>query len=167
MHGLWRSSFAAITLASAVGGTVLLTAAPSHAQCPPPPIAVRHGDLLAQQPIQQSWGVPFDAPGDGEIEVPAGKRLVVEYASLDVSVDSDCRVGFLSVSTRAGGTIATHYVPIASHLEFGTRNVEVAGQPIRFYADPGTTVYVAYSVAGTNCSPIGGLAVSGYLVDAP
>lgn len=167
MRGLLESSVAVMKLAGVVGAVALFTPAPSHAQCPAPPIAVRQGDHLAQQPFQANWGVPFNSPGDGEIPVPAGKRLVLEYASLDVTVASDCRAGFLSVRTTAGGTSAGHFVPITGHFTFGTRNVEVTGQPIKVYADPATTASVSYGIAGTNCDPIGVITVSGYFVDAP
>ncbi len=167
MRGFQKAAVAVVRLAGLAAAVVLLTPTPSHAQGATPPTVVRPGDRQAQQPFQKSWGIPFNANDDGEIAVPAGKRLVLEYASLDASVASDCRVGYLSVSTIAGGTVAGHYVPISSHVEFGTRNVDAVGQLVKFYADPETTVYINYGVAGLNCNPIGSLAVSGYFVDAP
>ncbi len=166
MRRLHSSTVTIVKLSVFLGVVALAAPAGAHAQSVPPEI-VLHPNEPARQPFQDSWGVPFNEPGDGEVVVPPGKRFVLEFTSLDVTVDTDCRVGFVSITTTAGGKTAGHHVPIASHVEFGTRNIAVTGQPLRLYGDPGTTMFVNFGGAGLNCNPIGALGASGYFVDVP
>jgi hypothetical protein len=159
----FRESLVTVKLAGLAGVIALFAPTLSHAQNDAPPFVTYQVDRSVPQPFQASWGIPFDfSANDGKISVPAGKRLVIEYVSLTVSIDSDCHMGSLSVQTRAGETLTTQYAPIEIHTEFGTRSVAKLGQLVRFRADPGTDVFVNYSIAGTGCNPIGALAVSGY-----
>ncbi len=165
MRGSAKPACTAARLFGLAAVVVLFASAPSRAQSAAPPTNARQGDHKAQ-PFQASWGIPFDN-GDGNIPVPSGKRLVFEFASIDVTVNADCRVGFVSVTTKVGDAAVGHHVPITGHHTFGTRNVEVTGQVVKLYADPETTANVNFGVAGNNCNPIGVISVSGYLEDVP
>ncbi|MBP7148601.1 MAG: hypothetical protein KBD01_13760 [Acidobacteria bacterium] len=163
MRSLKRSFVAVVRLASLVVVAALFVHAPAQAESIPPETVVRPGEA-ARQAFQASWSVPYTAPGDGQIQVPAGKRLVLAYASLKVSDKDDCRVGSIGLTTTAGGTQSTHFVPV-SVFTLGGRSQSVAGQLVQLFADPATQVFVGVDIDGTNCNPGGVVSVSGYFVD--
>jgi hypothetical protein len=167
MRRLGKALVTVVRLAGVVGVIALLTPAPSFAQDAPPTTVVRPGGQAAQQPFQALWGIPYDEPGDGTINVPAGKRLVLEFASISVSADLDCNIASISFTTSVGGTPVSHKLPTTSHWTVGTRNLDMGSAQIRLYADPGTEAGVNYGIIGTGCDPIGALSVSGYFMDVP
>jgi hypothetical protein len=124
------------------------------------PLPVRDVDAASRQPFQAEFHIPlFDVP---RIQVPAGKRLVFEFVSMDVASDLVCSVSFVQIETIVGGTRAAHIMP-TSHIVAGTRNVDSVGQQIKLYADPGTQASVVYGVRGDGpCNSNGTIAVSGY-----
>ena len=130
------------------------------------PLLVRDVDTFSRQPFHRRIQIPLVQP-QPLIEVPAGKRLVLEYGSIDVTVELQCRVAFMIIDTSVGGAIAPHIIPISSHTTIGSRNVDLAGQLIKVYADPGTTASVNFAFSGDNCSPAGLMAVSGYFENVP
>jgi len=130
------------------------------------PLPVRDVDTFSRQPFHRRIQIPA-VESQGTIEVPAGKRLVLEYGSIDVTVEQQCRVAFMSIETSVGGAIAPHIIPISSHVTIGTRNVDLAGQQIKVYADPGTVATVSFAFSGDNCLPAGLMAVSGYFENVP
>jgi hypothetical protein len=130
------------------------------------PLLVRDVDTFSRQPFHRRIQIPL-VGSQGTIEVPAGKRLVLEYASIDVTVEQQCRVAFMTIDTSVGGAVANHVVPISSHTTIGTRNVDLAGQLIKIYADPGTTASINFAFSGDNCEPMGLMAVSGYFENVP
>jgi hypothetical protein len=129
------------------------------------PLSVRDVDKASRQPFQAAFHVPlFDVP---KIQVPAGKRLVFEFVSLDIVSDLVCTVSFAQIETVVGGTRVAHIIP-TSHSPTATRNNDLVGQQIKLYADPGTEASVVYGVRGDGpCNSIGGIAVSGYFENVP
>jgi hypothetical protein len=109
-------------------------------------------------------------------QVPAGKRLVIEYASFRVCVLPGQATG-MSIRTTVGGNLVTHYLDSAPAsagpgsfnlaCNAGASTFAQRGQQVRLYADAGTFV----GVEGDRDSPVGSaaftLAISGYLVDVP
>jgi len=130
------------------------------------PLLVRDVDTSSRQPFQQYISIPLTEVPPA-IHVPVGKRLVLEYGSIDVTVELNCRVAFMNIQTFAGGTLAQHIIPISSHATVEARNVELAGQQIKLYADSGTDATVNFAFRGGNCNPIGSMAVSGYFENVP
>jgi hypothetical protein len=101
---------------------------------------------------------------NGFISVPLGKRLVIEYASAQVS---GSRENFLfSVITEEGqGNDVRHFlVPIVTPFGGGT---VTSGQVVELFSDPGTNVILRVD----RDSPAGAVnvffSVSGYLQDVP
>jgi len=109
--------------------------------------------------------------------VPAGKRLVIEYASLDGCILPGQSVE-LSVSTQLNGAFTRHAVNIAPPAAGpgvgviacnipNASSITAIGQQIRLYADGGTQVLVE----GDRNSNLGlasfSFSISGYLVDVP
>jgi hypothetical protein len=133
------------------------------------PLPVREVVNPANEPFQAE--ISFSIPDGSSSEtftlavVPAGKRLVVEYATILAEVPSG-KMGARITTTAAGQYAAHHLVLTEQGPVYGTPTF-VASQTMRVYADPGTGVtgiVVRSDTAGT----FGGLmTISGYFVDVP
>jgi len=130
------------------------------------PLLVRDVDRSTRQPVQLNIPIPLNEIPP-IIHVPLGKRLVLEYASIDVSVEASCRVAVITIQTVTGGVPADHIIPISNHILFGSRNVDLAGQVIKLYSDPGTNAAINFATSGDICKPTGLMAVSGYFENVP
>jgi hypothetical protein len=122
------------------------------------PIPNRDQDNPAQQPFQ--FLAQPDTRGTGtnraetDINVPAGKRLVIEYVSAGIAAGN----GSVSVETTAGGSQAAWYF-IDQAAPVFTRGFF----PTRIYADPGSTVSVTVFGANTQAD----VELSGHYVNIP
>ncbi len=91
----------------------------------------------------------------GEVTVPAGRRLVVEFVSGAIEETSRRTV---TLVTTAGGETVRHYIKLP---EFDpTIEIVEGGQEVRLYADPSTLVRAC--VRG-----LGVISLSGHLVQLP
>ncbi len=142
------------------------------------PVRVRNvNDAI--QPIQARSSCLVNALGclPTIYTVPAGKRLVIEYASMNVCVLPG-QSATLSIATTVGGQSVFHYLngtpPAAGPgtasigCNSGLPSSEVAtGQQVKIYADPGTFVVLTGSRNSTVGSANFQFSISGYLVDVP
>ena len=135
------------------------------------PVPVRDIDNL-QQPFQKTVIAPSIPSGsaitDVTFSVPDGKRLVLEFASINGGVPSgQTLTAFLQthVGDEFNAIFPIVMTPVGS---FGTLNVFHASQPIKLYADRGTMVRCAAIRSGTtdNASAVV-FTLAGYLVDVP
>jgi hypothetical protein len=109
----------------------------------------------------------FLPAGPSSFIVPAAKRLVIEFASMNTSVDTGCLVVALTIQTSVGGTIAGFTLP-PTHVVIPGRNFDTVGQQVSIYADPGTQVsFSTFTQATGSCNLLGSISISGYLVDVP
>ena len=99
--------------------------------------------------------------------VPAGKRLVVEYASAWAYLPPAGQTMFVRITTTVGGSEAFHTLALQKREDYGVLKQFEGAHLVRLYADPATTVHVA---AGrqpgadmASCT----VTLSGYLVDVP
>jgi hypothetical protein len=97
--------------------------------------------------------------------VPAGKRLVIEFASMDASLPVG-QAAQLAIQTTVGGETVTHHLPLTPPaVSFQGQGAAASGQQVRLYADAGTGV----TVDGTRNIATGtaffNFSISGYLVD--
>jgi len=172
------------TMTGSVTGTVGLSPDASVFVNNPPsdPVLVRSvNDAI--QPVQATTkGCLTDRIGCAQIlyRVPAGKRLVIEYASMRTCALPGTTVLF-SIGTQVGGVFANHHfnvTPPASAL--GATPIQPlvdcnavpsslvsVGQQVRLYSDAGSVV-----TAEAGRTPIIGkmdadFTFSGYLVDVP
>jgi hypothetical protein len=143
---------------------------------------VRDLDNPARQPFQaelQRLRVPTS--GVPEIfqvaQVPAGKRLVIEHVSfrirsLEATAGGAPQPRFRShavLGMKADGVPAQHEL-VVSRADAGAASINIASQPIRAYADPGSPVFVQIECRNDNGQrnslvEVLHLAVSGHLVD--
>jgi hypothetical protein len=145
------------------------------------PVRVRNvNDAIQPAQAQIACISPSVTIGCGPVTiytVPAGKRLVIEYASMSACMLPG-QTATLTVSTEVGSTLVHHLVnvtPPAAGPGTGAigcnlpaaSSVTAVGQQVRLYADPGTTV----TVEGDRNSNTGAanfvFSISGYLVDVP
>jgi len=109
--------------------------------------------------------------------VPAGKRLVIEYASMHVCVLPG-QAATLSIATIVDSQSAFHHLngtppaagpgTVAIGCNPGVASSEVAvGQQVKIYADGGTGVVATGSRNSTVGSASFQFTISGYLVSVP
>jgi len=123
---------------------------------------------------------PFQAQGAAIVEftessksftlvtVPPGKRLVIEYAEAGGFFADGTKMSAVITTTVGGITIQHQLVMIEQGILSGSLTF-AAAQPMRLYADPGTSVIGIVS-RGEDHPPGGGgwgVTISGYFVDIP
>jgi hypothetical protein len=126
------------------------------------PVSVKDLNTPAQQPItftlSPGSGVSSDA--QDSYTVPAGKRLVIEYYSAQLTQYPSGGYAYMYLDNTAGGNTSYWKVipPSSTTVPFN--------QQTRMYADTGTSVIAEVTQSsGTSCG--GNLIVSGYLVNYP
>ena len=132
---------------------------------------VRDADNPARQGFQQEVGVKVEEGGNTgltDFEVPAGKRLIIEYVSAEVHTPAgqscDVRVG-----TFNNDTGRSHFFAATQVAPTNLGNDIMVSQMTRLYADPGTKVgVVVRRVATSQAGSLQGVvSISGYLVNVP
>jgi hypothetical protein len=122
------------------------------------PVPNRDQDNPAQQPFQFLAQPDTRGTGQNQVEtdfnVPAGKRLVIEYVSAGIAAGT----GRVTVETIAGGNLAAWYF-LSQASPPSTRGFF----PTTIYADPGTPVRIF--VDGTNTQA--DVELSGHFVNIP
>jgi hypothetical protein len=167
----------------AVSGTVTLASGASVevSNTVDNPVRVRNvNDAL--QPVQfsascvSSAGTIGCGPGIG-YSVPSGKRLVIEYASLNVCALPG-QTAVLKIFTSAAGTFVVHSLsstPVTTSPGANTigcnggvaSSIASRGEQVRIYADPGTSVGFEADRDNNNGALDATMTISGYLVDVP
>lgn len=157
----------AVLRASALTLAVSLSAPNVGAQTPAPTFSMRDADHPARAAFQITLCTPSYLPGCGDTPsqylVPAGHRLMIDFVSgRCVTGSSVEKIGAFLLTTRAGGTTATHYfVPSAGTL--GTNDANgLLTHPTRVYGDPETPVAASVFASPGNNGCL--VALSGNLV---
>ena len=133
------------------------------------PLAIRDLDNPARQPFQAR--VTCSATIDGCSEFipnpPAGKRLVIEYVTMQGEIPPG-QVATFQIDTTAGGEFAVHDLGLSlPAVAFGFVGRVVIAQRVRLYADPGVPIHAAASRNGSGSTVHFSFSISGYLVDLP
>ena len=145
----------------------------SVSNSPGSPLYVRDVDNPAQQPFQRELDAHF-TPGSSSatdsLTVPAGKRLVIEFASETVNLPTGQHM-WLRIQTTANGSTNQFTLMPSLVCPCGADSSDfLAGnQQVRLYADPGTTVSIVanllLSTANTNTGA--DVVMSGHYVNIP
>lgn len=140
---------------------------------PNSPLPVRDVDNPARQPFQGELD-PLVTVGSftasDSLSVPAGKRLVIEFASATINTTSGTKMWVRIQTTTNNSTNAHTLVPeLQGAFAAGGSDFFVAAQPLKIYADPGTQVTFIVNVLGGVANTNSGAAVvmSGYFVNVP
>jgi hypothetical protein len=104
---------------------------------------------------------------NGFVAVPQGKRLVIEYASGEAFLPTGQKGLFSVITTLQGATTGTrHYLQTQPMGKFGAPDYFRAGQVVRLYADPGTTVMLRIDRDLATGDGLARMSISGYLLNA-
>ena len=159
--------FAGIGTLTLLAGIGLFASRPAHTAGGPVPVAVtntplyavtRASDDPARQPV--SITVELDGTPTGIYQVPAGKRLVVEYIAGTAARSNDANSYNFLVTVEQGGQNQN-----ASFNELpDTAPYSAASQNVRLYADPSTDVFVSVFSNNKNTTDVS-FTLVGHLVD--
>jgi hypothetical protein len=132
------------------------------------PLEVRDTDNPARQPFQAEAGCSVAGNFcNATITVPAGKQLIIEYASMSAAIPTG-EVAFAKVITFVGGRRATHSLSSSSPATAAfIGQLAQVGQLVRLYADPGSTVTFVAERGGPSVLVAFSFSIAGYLVDLP
>jgi hypothetical protein len=121
------------------------------------------------QPFQHPFGLDWP-DGEGLVfsnfAVPAGKRLVIEYASLFAYLP-DAQTMFVRIFTSAGGAGVVHNLAVQRQEDYGVLKQFGAAHLVKLYADPGTTVQVQAGRLGSTGTANCTVTLSGHFEDVP
>ena len=153
-----------------------------QAQQPPLPVIVRNDitrsvpmfgtDNPAFQAFQKSATLSTSALTGGVniTTVPAGKRLVIEFVSVNVRLLRPwVPVNTVTITSTVAGVFAAHRLVLFGQGfdDFGNVQVSAAAQQVRLYADPGTIVTGFLTRSGNVGFATVNFEISGYFVDLP
>jgi hypothetical protein len=130
-------------------------------------------DNPARQPVQFNATVQFTAGNtlatvDSPFLVPSGKRLVIETITGEIFVPQGQQIRPTLITTAAGNFAPNHTLVFNSKVTFGFQDIYRATLPVRFYADPGTSILLSiHRDSTTGNSGIAEITFSGYLVKLP
>jgi hypothetical protein len=124
------------------------------------PVPERDFDNPARQPFQYTLSPSSGSSSSASdtYQVPAGKRLVIEYYSAQLTQYPSGGYAYMYLTTTVNGQLAYYKVipPQATTVP--------TNQMTRIYADPGSTVAALVTQSsGTSCG--GTLILSGYFVN--
>lgn len=177
-HSLLAFAGLAVLLSPLVGHAQKATA-PTTPTAPTPvpvtvtnaataPVPVRDVDNGARQPFYATAELTIDTRvGCSTLTtVPAGKRLVVEYASGEVSENSGLKVLDITFNPLAGAFGGIHYVPVNDP---GGLKRLTFGQQVKWYFNAGQPIQVCVVRDQDGAAPtdVGIAEITGYLVDVP
>lgn len=134
------------------------------------PVLVRDVDRPAAQPYQDTLDLAMqfgEINGTGALDpVPAGKRLVVEYATARATLSA----GQMATVTLVVGMIR-YELPVIPQGTFGTsiftRTLLAGSEPVRLYVNAGETLSVATERTEGDGGASVRVSISGHLVNVP
>ena len=126
---------------------------------------------MTTNPFQASVEISLPAGTGGQnafVQVPAGKRLVIEYVSGDALMPTGQKCLFSVLTSLAGQTTATqHRLETGALGKFGAPDLFRTAQVLRLYAVPGTTVTLRADRDNTTGAATARMSLSGKLVAVP
>jgi hypothetical protein len=122
------------------------------------------------QPFQRQFVLDWpDSEGfvTTSYQVPAGMRLVIEYASLFAFLQPEGQAMFIRILTTVNGNEAFHNLAVQKQEDYGVLKQFGAAHAVRIYADAGSMVQVSAGrvpfTNTANCS----LTLSGHFESVP
>jgi hypothetical protein len=131
---------------------------------------VRDADSPARQPVQAGKTCSADNVVGCQANiytVPQGKRLIIEFASMDANINVG-QVAQLEVQTTVGGELVVHRFPTTQPaVAFSGQGSATLGQQVRLYAEAGDIVILSGIRNITTGPALFRFTISGHLVDVP
>jgi hypothetical protein len=127
---------------------------------------VQSVDEPARQPYQTSVFLNFDQGQFNQtISLPLGKRLVIEYVSAGMYVNSDRYITRVSIETAFNGSSINHFMlPTKTGTNPVIGNTFNVAQQTRLYTDNHLQVHV-FPSSFSGVAGGAAVSISGYLVD--
>ena len=139
------------------------------------PLLVRDADHPARHTFQSSCTASRMTPGELDCAfpatVPSGHLLVIETVTANVSFSTGKRAATMALETQTSGLVAEHAlvpIPVATGIStfpLGTVDTFAISEPVRLYADGGSTVTIKAVPAGSPPASAIYATISGYTVD--
>jgi hypothetical protein len=135
-------------------------------------VAVRDVDHPARRPFQAKVRIELPAGQcceNGFVDVPAGQRLVIEYASALGLAPAGQTFNF-EVGTLLNGHPSfdqNHLLPVLQQQHEGGSSTATAGQVVRIYSDGGPARVMLRASRSGSGAAVAFMTVSGHLADAP
>ena len=132
------------------------------------PLPVRDVDSPGRQPVTAEGSCSGSGCTATVYTVPAGKRLIVEYASITANIPVGKVARWRLFTNNAGQQGAELNFPLTQPPAiFGILSQTTAGQQVRLYAEAGSEVRMN-GTTSDNATPSNYIfAISGHLVDVP
>lgn len=132
------------------------------------PLPVQDVDSPGRQPVTAEGSCSGSGCTATVYTVPAGKRLIVEYASLTANIPLGKVARWRLITNNAGQQGAELNFPLTQPpVIFGIIPQSTAGQQVRLYAEAGSEVEMN-GTTSDNATPSNYIfSISGYLVDVP
>src|SRR5260370_11401940 len=157
------------------GAVVGIAGTPSVqiANSPATPVPVRDASRPNRTPFQKAVciQIPEGFENGAEfVDVPAGKRLVIEYASAAGFAPIGQKVIFSFITETDDAihpTVNTqHYLLSTPYGTFGNADAFLVGQVVKLFADPGTSLELFASRSDSTGAANVSFSISGYFEDA-
>ena len=161
-----RFTLTRLVKSAVLGAGILLAAHHASALTPlaKPALVTDYAD---EAPFSIRLDIVFSSGfGSGTFTVPAGRRLVIDYISADAGVAPGGNVLF-DVATYLNGAEVESHPPMTSQGVILGQQVYAASAPVKIYADPGSTVTIAFLSSAASGSGGAIVGVYGHLVTVP
>ena len=176
MSKAWRrAAGGACVVVLAMGAGTAAAAPPQDVRIvnvPKEPVPVKA--VPTDTPFHQQFALDFPLAQDfaqATYLVPAGKRLVIEYASLSAYLPSDGETIFVRIITTTGNGYGTsdafHTLHIQKREDYGVLKQFEAAHTVRIYANAGTSVRVSMGRLPGSGTANASVTLSGRLENVP
>jgi hypothetical protein len=122
-----------------------------------------------KHPFQASVEISLPAGTEGQngfVNVPAGKRLIIEYVSGQAFLPAGQTALFSVIVSLQGQPTGTwHYLESTVVGPFGSQDCFQCGRLVRLYADAGTVVMLRTDRNAPTGGGLSRMTLSGHLVD--
>ncbi len=163
----------AVQLAPGAAVGIAGTASVQITNNPSEPVPVRDAATANRTPFQTAATVQLQdgfESGASFVAVPAGKRLVIEYTSAAGFAPPGQKLIFSLFTETDDGihptTITQHYLLSTPYGSFGNADAFLAGQVVKLFADPGTSLELFASRSASSGTATVFFSISGYFEDA-
>ncbi len=133
-------------------------------------VPVRVVGREASQPFQRQFTLDWQDGQDlatGTYQVPPGKRLVIDYASLFAFLQPGGQSMTVRIVTTVNGSDGFNTLALQRQADYGVLPQFGAAHLVRIYADPGSTVRVSVGRTPFTSTASCTVTLSGHFEDVP
>lgn len=133
-------------------------------------VPVRVVGREASQPFQRQFTLDWQDGQDlatGTYQVPPGKRLVIDYASLFAFLQPGGQSMTVRIVTTVNGSDGFNTLALQRQADYGVLPQFGAAHLVRIYADPGSTVRVSVGRTPFTSTASCAVTLSGHFEDVP